>query len=107
MRNYQREQLFARRLLGMKREKKVTNSYKYFLNLEFHRKGKSSVRKVFKKEKLLVTDYQKILGLLEGFYSGLYKKDDIKPSENLMNTFLRILSCLDLPLTILECVKGS
>ena len=58
MRNYQRKQLFARRLLGMKREKKVTNSYKYFLNLEFHRKGKSSVRKVFKKEKLLVTDYQ-------------------------------------------------
>ena len=100
MRDYQREQLFARRLLGMKREKKVTNSYKYFLNLEFHRKGKSS-------EKLLVTDYQNILGLMEGFYSGLYKKDDIKPSENLMNTFLRILSCLDLPLTILECVKGS
>ena len=45
----------------MKRERKVTNSYKYFLNLEFHRKGKSSVRKVFKKEKLLVTDPQKIL----------------------------------------------
>ena len=36
---------------------------------------------------MLVTDAQKILGLMEDFYSGLYKKDDIKPSENLMNTF--------------------
>ena len=51
-----REQLFARRQLGMKRETKVT---KYVLNLESRRKAKSSVRKVFNKEKFLVTDPQK------------------------------------------------
>ena len=56
MTNYQREQLFARRQLGIKRERKVT---KCFLNLESRRKAKSSVRKVFNKEKLLVTDPQK------------------------------------------------
>ena len=34
------------------------------------------VRFLLNKEKLLVTDPQKILGVVEGFYSGLYKKDD-------------------------------
>ena len=37
---------------------------------------------------MLVTDPKKILGVIEGFYSGLYKKDDLEPCENLMNTFL-------------------
>ena len=37
---------------------------------------------------MLVTDPKKILGVVEGFYSGLYKNDDLEPSENLMNTFL-------------------
>ena len=67
---------------------KGEKSNKYFLNLESHRKAKSSVRKVFSEEELLVTDPKKILGVIEGFYSGLYKKDDLEPSENLMNTFL-------------------
>ena len=38
---------------------KGEKSNKYFLNLESHRKAKSSVRKVFNKEKLLVPDPQK------------------------------------------------
>ena len=67
---------------------KGEKSNKYFLNLESHRKAKSSVRKVFLGEELLVTDPKKILGVIEGFYSGLYKKDDLEPSENLMNIFL-------------------
>ena len=78
MRNYQREQSFPRRQLGMKWERKVTS----------HRKAKSLVGKVFSKEKLLVIDPKKILGVIEGFYSGVYTKDDLEPSENLMNTFL-------------------
>ena len=67
---------------------KGEKSNKYLLKLESHRKAKSSVRKVFIGEELLVTDPKKILGVVEGFYSGLYKKDDLEPSENLMNTFL-------------------
>ena len=74
------------------------------------------VRKVFRKEELLVTDPKKILGVIEGFYSGLYKKDDLEPSENLMNTFLEnpLMPRLSVDdsqvcegkLTIEECVKS-
>ena len=67
---------------------KGEKSNKYFLNLESHWKAKSSVRKVFSEEELLVTDPKKILGVIERFYFGLYKKDDLEPSENLMHTFL-------------------
>ena len=67
---------------------KGEKSNKYLLKLDSHRKAKSSVRKVFIGEELLVTDPKKILGVVEGFYSGLYKNDDLEPSENLMNTFL-------------------
>ena len=84
---------------------KGEKSNKYFLNLESHQKAKSSVHKVFSKEELLVTDPKKILGVIEGFYSGLYKKDDLEPSENLI--FWKIRSCLVSLLTILKCVKGS
>ena len=90
-------------------------SNKYFLNLESHQKVKSSVRKVFNEE-LLVTDPKKILGVIEGFYSGLYMKDDLEPSENLMNTFwenplMPRLSVGDSEvcegkLTIQKCVKS-
>ena len=89
---------------------------KYFLNLESHRKTKSSVRKVFSEEELLVTDPKKILGVIERFYSGLYMKDDLEPSENLMNTFLEnpLMPRLSVDdsqlcegkLTIEECVKS-
>ena len=46
---------------------KGEKSNKYFLNLESHRKAKSSVRKVFREEELLVTDPKKILRLLKAF----------------------------------------
>ena len=90
----------------MKWERKVTS----------HRKAKSLVGKVFSKEKLLVIDPKKILGVIEGFYSGVYTKDDLEPSENLMNTFLENPLMLRLSvddsqvcegkLTIEECVKS-
>ena len=95
---------------------KGEKSNKYFLNLESHRKAKTSVRKVFSEEELLVTDPKRILGVIEGFYSGLYKKDDLEPSENLMNTFLEnpLMPRLSVDdsqvcegkLTIEECVKS-
>ena len=56
------------------------------------------------------------MGVIEGFYSGLYKKDDLEPSENLMNTFLEnpLIPRLSVDdsqvcegkLTIEECVKS-
>ena len=65
---------------------------------------------------MLVTDPKKILGVIEGFYSGLYKKDDLEPSENLMNIFLEnpLMPRLSVDdsqvcegkLTIEECVKS-
>ena len=87
---------------------KGEKSNKYFLNLESHRKAKSSVRKVFIEEELLVTDPKRILGVIEGFYSGLYKKDDLEPSKNLMNTSLSVddSQVCEGKLTIEECVKS-
>ena len=65
---------------------------------------------------MLVTDSKKIWGAIEGFYSGLYKKDDLEPSKNLMNTFLEnpLMPRLSVDdsqvcegkLTIEECVKS-
>ena len=64
-----------------------SNKY-YFLNLESHKKAKSSVRKVFNKDGILITGPKKILQEIEKFYSDLYKADSLKPSENLLNSFL-------------------
>ena len=49
-------------------EKKVN---KYFLNLDTHKKAKSSVRKVFNDEGMLITDQKKILQEIQNFYSNL------------------------------------
>ena len=46
-------------------------SNKYFLNLENHRKSKSSVRKIFTKDGLLTSDPTKIMKEVEYFYSDL------------------------------------
>ena len=59
------------------------------MNLESHNKAKSSVRKVFSKEGFLVVDPRKVLREIENFYSNLYQKDDLDPSENLINSFLK------------------
>ena len=52
---------------------KGEKSNKYFLNLETHKKAKSSVRKVFKREGVLITDPKKILLETHNFYSNLCK----------------------------------
>ena len=68
---------------------KGEKSNKYFLNLESHNKAKSSVRKVFSREGFLVVDPRKVLQEIENFYSKLYQKDELDPSENLINSFLK------------------
>ena len=95
---------------------KGEKSNKYFLNLESHKKAKSSVRKVFNKDGILITDPKKILQEIEKFYSDLYKADSLKPSENLLNSFLanpeiprltaeNAQTC-EGKLTVAECLKS-
>ena len=59
----------------------------YFLNLETHKKAKSSVRKVFNREGVLITDPKKILQETYNFYSNLCKQDPLSPSEDISNSF--------------------
>ena len=58
----------------------------YFLNLETHKKAKSSVRKVFNRG-VLITDHKKILQETYNFYSNLCKQDPLSPSEDILNSF--------------------
>ena len=67
---------------------KGEKSNKYFLNLESNKKAKSSVRKVFNKDGILITNPKGILQEIEKFYSDLYKPDSLTPSENLLSSFL-------------------
>ena len=67
---------------------KGEKSNKYFLNLEAHKKTKSSVRKVFNAEGTLVTDPKNVMHEIEKFYSALYKNDDLNPSTILLDSFL-------------------
>ena len=61
-------------------------SDKYFLNLETHKKAKSSVRKVITKYGFLTSDPRKIMNEVESFYADLYKEDLLHPSDNLLNS---------------------
>ena len=65
---------------------KGEKSNKYFLNLESHKKAKISVRKVFNKDGILITNPKGILQEIEKFYSDLYKADSLTPSENLLSS---------------------
>ena len=56
---------------------------KYFLNLETHKKAKSSVRKVFNREGVLFTDPKTILQETHKFYSNLCKQDPLNLSEDI------------------------
>ena len=68
---------------------KGEKSNKYFLNLESHKKAKSSsIRKVLNKDGVLVTDPNKVLYEIEKFYSDLYKADSLAPSDNSLTSFL-------------------
>ena len=96
---------------------KGEKSNKYFLNLETHKKvSKSSVRKVFNREGVLITDLKKTLQEAHKFYSNLCKQDPLNPSEDILNSFLNnpkipklsdndIRTC-DEKLTADECYKS-
>ena len=74
------------------------------------------MRKVFNKDGILTTDPKKILQEIEKFYSDLYKPDSLKPSENLLNSFLanpkipRLTEenahACEGKLTVAECLKS-
>ena len=66
---------------------KRRKSNKYFLNLELHKKAKSSVRKVFNKDGILDTHPKNVLKEIAKFYSNLYKADSAVSSENSRNAF--------------------
>ena len=66
---------------------KGEKSNKFFLNLETHKKAKSSVRKVFDDNGVLITDPKKILQEIQNCYSNLCKRDPLSPSEDTLNSF--------------------
>ena len=66
---------------------KGEKSNKYFLNLETHKKAKSSARKVFNRG-VLITDPKKILQEIHNFHSNFCKRDPLSPSEDILNSFL-------------------
>ena len=67
---------------------KGEKSNKYFLNLESHKKAKSSVRKVFDNEGVLIAEPKKTLQEIQNFYSNLCKRDPPRRSEDMINSFL-------------------
>lgn len=64
-------------------------SNKFFLNLETHKKSKSSIRKAYTKDGFLTSDPKRIMKEVEDFYSGLYKRDNLKGSDDVFNSFLQ------------------
>lgn len=95
---------------------KGEKSNKYFLNLETHKKAKSFVRKVFNDEGVLITDPKKVLQEIQQFYSNICKGDPLRPSEEMLNSFLNNSGILKLTnneacicdgkLTVDECYKS-
>ena len=67
---------------------KGEKSNKYFLNLETHKKAKSSVPKVFNSKGVLITDPKRILQEIQNFYSDLCKHDPLRPSGEMLNFLL-------------------
>ena len=93
-------------------------SNKYFLNLETHRKSKSCIRKVYTEEGFLTSDPKRIMKEVEGFYSNLYKRDNLEASDDNLNLFLRpqlipklsdedAILCEGSGLTLLLCVLNN
>ena len=66
---------------------KGEKSNRYFLNLETHKKAKSSVRKVFDNEGVLITDPKNILQEIPNFYFNPCKRDPPRRSEDMLNSF--------------------
>ena len=65
---------------------KGERSNKYFLNLESHKKTKSSIRKIFNRG--TISDPKRVMKEIEGFYADLYKKENSDASADLCDSFL-------------------
>ena len=89
------------------------------MNLESHKKAKSSILKVLNKDGVLVTDPKKVLLQyeIEKFCSDLYKATSLAPSDNSLTSFLENLEIPKLTandaqvcegkLTVAECLRAS
>ena len=73
-------------------EHKGEKSNKFFLNLETHKKAKSSVRKVFDDNGVLITDPKKILQEIQNFYSKLLGDLISNKHELIIKRELRVLN---------------
>ena len=71
---------------------KGEKSNKFFLNLETHKKAKSSVRKVFDDNGVLITDPKKILQEIQNFYSKLLGDLISNKHELIIKRELRVLN---------------
>ena len=67
---------------------KGQKSNKYFLNLDTHKKAKSSVRKVFNDEGMLITDQKKKFCRRFKIFTPICKCEPLRPSEEMLNSFL-------------------
>ena len=94
---------------------KGEKSNSFFLNLETHKKAKSSVRKVFDNNAVLIMDPKKVLQEIQKFYSNLCKRDPLSPSEDTLNSFVNNpempklsddVQICEGKLTVEECYKG-
>ena len=65
----------------------VKKNYKYFLNLEKSNKRKSSVRKIFTRDRKLANNPKKIMDELESLYADLYDGSSC-PSDSATSMFL-------------------
>ena len=68
---------------------KGEKSNKFFLSLECHKKSKSSVRKIFSKDDYLISDPKRVMKEIECFYADLYKEEELIPSANVYDSFLK------------------
>ena len=71
---------------------KGEKSNKFFLNLETHKKAKSSVHKVFDDNGVLITDPKKILQEIQNFYSKLLGDLISNKQELIIKRELRVLN---------------
>ena len=108
---YPQVQSFKIEQLVMKKEKRVIS----ISSIQNHtKKVKSSLRKVFSKDGILITDPEKILQEIQKFFSDLYKAVSVTPSENLLKPYLESPERLtpenvqfcEGKLTVAECLRS-
>ena len=80
-------------------------SNKCFLNLETHKISKSSIRKAYTKDGFLTSDPKRIMKEVEDFYSGLYKKVNLK-GQMMMMSLIHLYSLENSPSYLRKMLLG-